>query len=200
METKISFDEQAINENARMLLAAVREQNRLMVWENENTTSVVISDTEDSDDVLSIMVDDQLTWSERARKFGLSGLDPVNRSGEFGPQGAPIPNEEYLQRVAAAFGDEKNPRHFDVPDRIVRAVKAGKISGLEAINQIGDDFARFINDGEFSPRRSPGRPTLSGQKMRMYSVLLDTKQIDWLRSSGNASETIRALIDAAMKK
>ena len=199
METIITFDESQINENARWLLETARAQGAILPAANRMTT-VTLRDSEDSDDVLSLVVDDQFLWSERARKMGVEGLDPSHRSGKFGPKGDPIPSEQYILRVIKVYGDEKHVRRFETPDRIVRAVESKKLNGLEAINELGNEFASYVMDGGFAPRRERGRPTLTGEKMVQTAVWLPREQIDFLKANGNISEQIRAMIEREMQK
>ena len=45
-----------------------------------------------------------------------------------------------------------------------------------------------------------GRHPINGEKMKVQPVRLTAKQIAWLKSQGNMSEAVRALINEAMKK
>lgn len=49
--------------------------------------------------------------------------------------------------------------------------------------------------------RERGRPTYFGEKMKQTAVYLTNEQLNWLETQPlNKSETIRNLIDEAMKK
>ena len=50
------------------------------------------------------------------------------------------------------------------------------------------------------PEAVTGRPTYYGQRMKQTAVYLTPEMIAWLKAQGSMGETIRALIEQAMKK
>ncbi len=48
------------------------------------------------------------------------------------------------------------------------------------------------------PGKRLGRPP-TGAALHRLSVRLTQEQLDWLRAQGNASETVRGLVEAAMQ-
>lgn len=146
-------------------LAAILTERRGVVhadlWDN---------DTLGSDDTISVRVRSRLPWSERARRYGVAGLmgaDIRSRSGKsyredsygttriprddamMGPQGDPIPTEDYIARVVAGYGDERGRRRWEVPMDILRAVRTGAITGAEAINRAAAALAQWCEDGQY---------------------------------------------------
>jgi hypothetical protein len=82
-----------------------------------------------------------ISWSERARQYGIECLS--NRSdwsGARGPQGHPIPTEDYIDLVAGAYGDE--PEH-----RIISLHPYRRLPLTEAINRAGQDLSDCLQEG-----------------------------------------------------
>ncbi|MEO8285029.1 MAG: hypothetical protein ABI670_01170 [Chloroflexota bacterium] len=114
-----------------------------------------LDDELDSDDQISVQLDDTLTFEERARLFGIEGLDRSKWSGKMGLSG-PIPSEEYLQRVITAYGPGLR-RSFDwyVPFEVVKQVQSGKLQGAAAINAAGEALLKFCEEGHFHISGTP---------------------------------------------
>jgi len=86
--------------------------------------------------------------SERMRRFGVEALQPMDCSGKHGPQGHPIPTEDYISRFVHAYGDKHGSRTFTL-EPYADAVVSGKMSVEEAINSAGTDLVGMIEAGEF---------------------------------------------------
>jgi hypothetical protein len=72
-----------------------------------------------------------------------------------------------------------------------------------ALNDPQADFTpeeRSILVDAMSIGEPSGRPPLYGESMRQTAVWLPDEMITWLKSQGNMSETIRELIEQAMKE
>ncbi len=193
MTTSITFDESKISDSARRLLEAGRtEYIYRVIWapNSDGLTTIDIHDNRDNDDVLEIWVVDGLTWAERARKFGVPGIDKSNQSGRWGSDG-PIPTEEYIKNVIRVYGEPVEHGRFTVPRWIVSQVRHGKLSDLDAINAIGDAFDHFCKTGQFLPG-----PHASGTKPDT-SIFLGEERKSWLKFQGGIQPTIQKLIDDA---
>lgn len=156
--TMISFDPGQINDNARWLLEVVAHYSFVRGILNRKNMTVILyedfffgEDDEIDREILLISVEESFTWSEHAREYGVNGLDPLYWSGVLSSTGNPIPNEEYIQRIIECSGDEEIYRVFKTPEWILEQVEGGQISGVESINLIGDEYARFVENGKFFP-------------------------------------------------
>jgi len=101
-----------------------------------------------------------LRYEERARKFGISGLDmsqvELDAEGRptyrMGLDGAPIPAEKYLTRLREFYGDAlESGKTWEVPVAIVKRVRSGKVAGNAAIEEIAAGFWQWCADGGFEP-------------------------------------------------
>jgi hypothetical protein len=151
METTIKFDTAQINDNARWMLEIAKEQSFDPDQFNNEVITLFLESSSGINNCFYIHVEDTLTWSERAREFGVDDLPPWDCSGKFSDLGNPIPNEEYIQNRLREMSDVPNPRTFSCPEWIVLAVECQDMDGLEAINRIGDRFAKFLKQGKFIP-------------------------------------------------
>ena len=155
--TMITFDPAQINDNARWLLEVVAQYAFVIEILNRKNITVIlyedffIGDDEVDSGILDISVWERVTWSEHVRAYGISGLDQCYWSGTLSSIGDPIPTEEYIQRTIECSGDEEFDRVFKTPEWILEQVEGGQISGVEAINLIGDEYARFVENGKFFP-------------------------------------------------
>ncbi len=159
--TTISFRTDDLTDNGRHLLAAVTSQSRhlaTILAPRDGRIDADIAGGGDSDDVIRVRVTDRLTWAERARRFGVSGLDAsqVARDADGRPilinaaEHAYLPTEEHIAGVEQAWGEVlRNTRLWEVPHDIVRRVRRGELAGANAWNAIADAFASWCAAGDF---------------------------------------------------
>lgn len=115
---------------------------------------------EDTDDIIKIRVESLLTYAERAREFGIQGLERHPRvwSGKDGPQGHPIPNEEYLQNIEQFYGPERvggMTPYWYIPEHLVRQARSVPDEGARIINQAGEELRQWLDAGKFCVWRDP---------------------------------------------
>ena len=150
----VTVAEADLSPPAREFLATLRRQSDHLATILAARNGVVSLDLWDNDslgcdDTIRVRVRDRLGYAARARRFGIEGLPRCNSTGELGPQGDPIPTEEYLHDLIVGYGDRHDTRFWEVPRGIVRAVRACEIDGAEAIERCADALARYCEDGEF---------------------------------------------------
>lgn len=153
----VAFDWETLTEDARRLLEIARAQGVLV-----GESSVTIWDNDDLglDDTLRIRVRSCLSYEERARKFGIEGLDISQAErGEDGQPtyrrgigGAPIPSEEYLAGMRRFYGDAlESGKAWEVTTEMVRQVRSGKLAGNAAIDEIARQFWAWCIEGDYEP-------------------------------------------------
>lgn len=90
-----------------------------------------------------VHVRSKIGMAERMRRFGIECLGSRNDwSGKCGPQGHPIPTEDYIQRVSTAYND-----HHDT--RTISADQYRRSGTVAAINRAGRELRELIEQGEF---------------------------------------------------
>lgn len=156
-ETEITFDRAHLTPEGASLIDIISRQSphlRLFLDKGQ----AVLAGPRDSDDVLVVVVESELTWIERTWLFGFDSLSPRDWSGKRGLDGGFIPTEDYVRRFQRMYGDDPRRdkiRTWEVPDEVVRAVRRGEIDSTEAINRAGAMLARWCEHGRFRPRLSP---------------------------------------------
>jgi len=151
----VTVAESELTPRAREFLSTLRRQSShytAILTPKDGMISLDLWDNDGlgSDDTIRIRVRDRLGYAARARRFGIEGLPRCNSTGECGPQGDPIPTEDYLRDVIAGYGDDIGAvRFWDVPLGIIRAVRKGDIEGAEALDRCAAALARYCEDGEF---------------------------------------------------
>ena len=161
MTTTISFNINDLTDNGRHLLAAVTSQSRhlaTILAPRDGRIDADVADGGDSDDVICVRVTDRLTWAERARRYGVSGLDAsqVARDADGRPilisaaEHAYLPTEEHIAGVERAWGEVlRNTRLWEVPHDIVRRVRRDELAGADAWNAIAAAFVAWCAAGDF---------------------------------------------------
>ena len=164
-----------LDEAGRWLLDALRRQSEHLATILAERRGVIHADLWDndslgSDDTISVRVRSRLTWSERARRFGIAGLmgssirtragktyreDSYGRTriprdeAMVGPQGDPIPTEQYIAECVRGYGDEPVTSRWEVPPSITSGVASGDLSGAQGINQAAAELRRWCEEGEY---------------------------------------------------
>lgn len=157
----IKFRESELDDSGRILLDACRQQSshlNAILSPREGVIHVDVWDPQDTDDVVVVRVQSSIKWGERMRQFGVSGLDRSNWDGKsVGPQGDPIPSEEYIASVERAYEGtmDKVVRLWEVPHDIIRQVRRGELNGAAAFNAIGLELVTFCQGGAFTVWRDP---------------------------------------------
>lgn len=170
MDTIIKFSVDELTSDGRRLLAAVTAQNRHLATILRPRDGVVWAEIDghpDSDDVVRVRVTDSLSWAERARKYGVSGLEAGDVARD--EAGQPImaaetwrPNEEYIEGVQRGFGDAlARTREWNVPREIVGRVRRGELAGAAAWNAIAAEFAAWCEGGQFTVVIDPDWVTMT---------------------------------------
>lgn len=167
-ETIIRFAESDLSEAGRRLLALVRGQSShlaaLLEAKAGRVYAVLDDGGVDSDDAVVVWVTDSLSFTERARRFGVAGLPPhaQRTPPEFGapdPDGErfPLPTEEYIASVERFYAGASAPgrRRWEPPAAIVRQVRRGELSGAAAWNALADAFFAWCQAGGFAAWRNP---------------------------------------------
>lgn len=161
MDTAIKFHADDLTDNGRHLLAAVTSQSRHLATLLRPRDGVVHADIAghpDSDDVVRVVVQDILSYADRARRFGVEGLDAANvlRDADGRPvraaQGNYVPTNRFIANVERVYGDSLDSlasRLWEVPAEIVARVRRGKLAGADAWNAIADAFAEWCAAGDF---------------------------------------------------
>lgn len=153
----VDFDRETLSEEARRLLEIARAQGVLV-----GDASVTLWDNDELglDDTLRVRVRSVISYEDRARKFGIEGLDisqaergedgqPTYRRGSGG---APIPSEEYLESLRRFYGDSLDTgKAWEVPTETVKQVRAGKLSGNAALEEIAQQFCAWCAEGDWEP-------------------------------------------------
>ncbi|MEO8286565.1 MAG: hypothetical protein ABI670_09035 [Chloroflexota bacterium] len=161
--------ESDLTDAGRMLLDAARRQSWLFeaaLTPRQGVVRVQLSctgnqylDNEcDCDDTFRVRVDDLLTWSERARLFGMDGMSRDRWSGKMALRG-PIPTEAYIEDVVRmSGGDHKgHGTSWRVPFAIVAQVQRGTLQGADAINAAAEELREYCETGYFRVRgMTPG--------------------------------------------
>lgn len=135
----------ALTPDARALLAYAVAQGRC-VAESDGQTTVCLWEPDD-DLSLRIQCRSMLSWSARARRFGVAGLDRGQSTGHLSAVGHPIPTDAYIAAVTAAYGDAQETRLWEPPRR------AGDPASV--LNALGAQFAQFCADGQWEPLIDP---------------------------------------------
>jgi len=153
----VTFDRATLSEQATRLLEIAREQGVLV-----GDSSVTLWDNDELglDDTLRVNVKSLLSFEDRARKFGIAGLDmsQVERGADgkptyrVGVDGSPIPAEEYLMGLRKFYGEALDTgKTWEVPDDLVKAVRRGDFIGNAAIEAVAAEFWQWCEAGEFAP-------------------------------------------------
>lgn len=153
----VKFREDQLSDDGRFVLNAVRGQSPHMAMLLQERGGVVYADFFDSDalgsdDVVFVRVKSILSFRERALKYGIEALDPVEWSGKLGPQGHPIPKEDYIDELETYYGEDinrKQPHRFEVPASLVRRVRRGQMGGAEAWNAFAEALMDYCRQGSF---------------------------------------------------
>lgn len=154
---EVNFDRDMLSEPARNLLDIAKAQGVIV---GESSITLWDNDELGLDDTLRVRVRSLLSYEERARRFGIEGLDisqaergedgqPTYRRGSGG---APIPSEKHLEGLRRFYGDALDAgKIWEVPTETVRQVRAGKLVGNAAIEEIAGNFWQWCADGRFEP-------------------------------------------------
>lgn len=196
---EITFDENEVSQVARRLLALAREQSdrqrALLQPITGNRIRVTIWSKADSENVLSIPMRSQATFTEWALYMGVEGLDPKYQSGAVSfVTGAPLPNLKYIDLLYRDYGQalETPCDTFTPPSWIADAVAKGSLDDVAAMNRIADEFYHLLKQGEY-------RPAPKGGSKPDTSLWLGPERKAWLKANGGIQPTIHALIDNAMQ-
>jgi len=95
----------------------------------------------------SVLMRSVLSRSERMRKYGVMTVGPGDDTGNRGPNGDPIPTEDYIQREVKMHGDKYESRSIDLEPYASKVI-GGQMSLEDAINAGGADILHLM-DGEF---------------------------------------------------
>jgi hypothetical protein len=95
----------------------------------------------------SVFMRSILSTSERMRKYGITTVSPGDDTGNRGPDGDPIPTEDYIQRVVTMYGDKHESRCIDLEPYASKVI-GGHMSLEDAINAGGADILHLM-DVEF---------------------------------------------------
>ena len=169
-----------------------------------------IFDPRYSDDVPAVQLRSNLSWSERARRFGVTGLDPSHM--ERDENGSPIPvglathsyrpTAKHIENVVRVYGDEPPYLEWVVPSEILQAVRWG-LDGDQAWEWIANAFFTFCEKAEYTPehfahgghREGAGRPPLADEPLVRVDVRLTRSDIEALkRVDANLSAALRRVI------
>ena len=174
METIIKFNLEDLTANGRHLLAAATSRSRhlaTLLRPRDGVIHADIAGDADSDDVVRVVVQDTLSYADRARRFGVEGLDAPNvlRDADGQPVRASsgdyyVPTEKYIADVERVYGDSLNSlasRLWEVPDELVARVRSGELPGAAAWNAIADAFVAWCDEGAFEVVISPDWLTMT---------------------------------------
>lgn len=154
VEAQVVVDD--LSDAGKMVIEAAKRQSKLLnnsLSPKDGKIHVDLWEGYDfpSDDMLSVRLVSTISWRERCLRYGMPGLSKSDIS-HMGEYGAPIPTDEYLDRVEAAC-DEPNPlrqdRCFEVTRESAEAYVQGKKTGAEVINQLGEEIQQFCDEWEF---------------------------------------------------
>ncbi len=94
-----------------------------------------------------VVMRSKIPLGERMRKYGLQGVTPNCDSGRRGPDGSPIPTEEYIASTVRCYGKIRDTRRVDL-DPYASRVLHGRMSLEQAINAAGETILHLM-EGEF---------------------------------------------------
>lgn len=162
-ELTVMADASKLNKDGRFLIdAASRQSSLLKAAHTPKDDHIIVqiwdNDRLGSDDTLSIIVRSTISFSDRCRKYGISGLDVSqaerDEAGQLtwrrGPDGFLIPSESYITALVKVYGDDfQESRRWAVPRDVCYKVRKALITGTEAINWAGEAFRQWLQDGQF---------------------------------------------------
>lgn len=159
IEGRINQDE--LNVNGRFLIESAKKNNFAL----RGGVAVFREDEEDSDDEICVNLVSKISWSERARLYGVQGLgrNEIARDENGHPIRPPLkdlvkpdsylPTEEHIAAVERMHGDPQSTPTWYVPKSIVSSFQQGEISCSEALNQAGASLWHFIEAGQLEVRQ-----------------------------------------------
>lgn len=158
----VKIREAELNEDGQWLLATARHQSAHLAAILQPRSGLIYAEinNEDTDDIIVIRVESKLSYAERARTFGIQGMERHPRcwNGKLGPQGWPIPTEEHLATLEAFYGADHQggmTSRWYVPEPLVRRAQATPDDGARIINEAGSHLHQWLDAGQFQTWRDP---------------------------------------------
>ena len=145
-----------LNDDGAFFLDTCRRQSvhlAAILDERDGRVVVAVADSNalGSDDVPSVRVISNLTLRERALTYGMENLTTAQSTGARGIA-APIPTNEYLERLGRAYGDldRRDVRTWVLPHGEVSARRCARLDGATIVNGLGAALRAWCVRGQFS--------------------------------------------------
>lgn len=161
----VKFRESELSEAGKLFINAAKSQSELLSAilspdkNGEIEATLWDNDELGLDDTITIIVQSEITRAERMRIYGVMAVDESNAERDEdgnltfrkGPEGDFIPSEEYIANIDKFFDDSPyEPDHrWEVPSWIIRDIRKGQLVGVEAINLIGGELIKYLENGQF---------------------------------------------------
>jgi hypothetical protein len=93
-----------------------------------------------------VVMRSKIPMSERMRRCGAQSVGYGNDSGRRGPEGYPIPTEDYIAALVRCYGDRVESRSIDLEPYAARVVR-GRMSLEDAVNAAGETILHLMDGG-----------------------------------------------------